>query len=501
MMPHLFAVEMLGITKRFRDTLANNNITLRVRTGTIHAIVGENGAGKSTLMKILYGMIQPDAGTIFLRGKECSINSSSSAIRHGIAMVHQHFMLIPTLTVLENIILGSEPTTTFGRLDKAQARERIQELSGAFHLPVDLESLVGSLSVGMQQRVEILKVLYREGEVVIFDEPTAVLTPLEIESLFVTLDSLRSKGKTILIITHKLGEIMSISDEITVLLAGNVVLETPTHETTQESLSSAIVGHQLVRGDLERSAVGTRSLLNVEALSLVEQSREFLRNLSFTLHAGEILGIAGVEGSGQSSLVDLLTGLHSPTAGSIRFALPSTEKNSTSSVAHVPEDRQTRGLVLDFSVAQNLILGREREFSSWMRFDVARIREFVANSISSYHLSPPSPDLPARHLSGGNQQKLVLAREFSKETDVIIAQQPTRGLDIGAIDVVHSMLMRERNKGRGILLLSSDLAELLTLSDRIAVMYSGTIVAILPSSEWSERGLGAAMTGILRQSA
>jgi simple sugar transport system ATP-binding protein len=490
-MQNAFAVEMRGITKRFGTFAANNRVTLSVRPGSIHAVVGENGAGKSTLMKVLYGMLAADEGSIAIEGAECLFRSPKDAIDRGIAMVHQHFMLIPPLSVLENIILGSEPLRRPGFIDKRAAAGKISRLAEAFNLPVNLDTEVSALSVGMQQRVEILKTLYRDGRIVIFDEPTGVLTPQEIDAFFSTLKALREKGKSILLITHKLTEVLEVSDEITVMRHGEVTMNVPANRATKEELAEAIIGRKLAGKDSHRSAAGTRPIAEIDKLSAADTGREVLKKVSLTLQEGEILGVAGVEGSGQIPLVQILAGLRGASEGSVRRI-----GGADSAVAHIPEDRHREGLILDFTVEENLILGRSRSFGGPFLLDPAPVRTFAQRTITELDVRPPDPEIAARRLSGGNQQKLVVGRELAKGARLIIAHQPTRGLDIGAQEFVHNLLIAQRNAGNCVLLLSSDLTELLELADRIAVMFDGSVVAVKKASDWTERTLGAAMTGM-----
>jgi general nucleoside transport system ATP-binding protein len=499
----MFAIEMQHITKRFGGVKANDNVSFRVREGNIHALVGENGAGKSTLMNILYGMHSPDSGSIFINGEKQTIDTPAHAIEYGIGMVHQHFMLIPPLTVAENVILGKEPTRLRSILDLQKAEEEIKQLSETYRLKIDPHAKIETLSVGMQQRVEILKILYRNAEILILDEPTAVLTPQEVEELFKTLAHLKNQGKTTILISHKLNEVMAISDNITVMRHGKVVGEVESKSTTQVELARMMVGKDITFTPTKSSTPTSEPLLIVENISaLNDRALPALHNVSFSIMKGEILGIAAVEGNGQSELVHVLTGLRQPTQGSIKIQdinfLTDFDKTK---IAHIPEDRLKRGLVLDFPLTDNLILGRhcEREFSDSISFHHDQINQYAEKMIYDFDVRPADKDQQARGLSGGNQQKVVIARELSKNASVIIASQPTRGLDIGAIEFVHKAILTERNKGKAILLVSSDLTELLTLSDRIAVMYEGEIVAMLNPKETSERDLGVYMTGAKRK--
>ncbi len=500
-MPSSLAIDMRGITKTFRNVRANDRIDLSVEQGSIHALVGENGAGKSTLMKILYGMYRPDAGTISIDGETCTFSTPQDAIGRGVAMVHQHFMLIPTMTVSENIILGSEPVTGLGRLDARKSRADIDKLASKFNLSIEPDALVSTLPVGLQQRVEILKVLYRRADILILDEPTAVLAPQEIEKLFDTLRTLRDDGATVIMITHKLQEVMSVSDHVTVLRNGRVVLACETATTDMATLSQAMVGREISARSRSSSPPSTEPLLSVDHISFVDrQPRPHLDDISFTLHRKEILGIAGVEGNGQSYLVDLLTGMRQPTSGTLRLH---GHGSALSHIAHIPEDRHREGLVLDFTLAENAVLGRQREgqFSGPLKFRRRGIADFASTIIKQFGVHPPSMTQRARMFSGGNQQKIVLGRELTKKADLIIANQPCRGLDIGAMEFVQQLLLQQRDSGKGILLISADLSELLLLSDRIAVMFEGKLVTILDAGTCTEYDLGAHMTGASRRSA
>ncbi len=492
----MLAIELRNITKHFGTLKANDDVSLAVTEGTIHALVGENGAGKSTLMNILYGMYQPDAGSISLRGERVALRSPAQAIAHQIGMVHQHFMLIPPLTVAENVILGSEPTTALRMIDRTAANKAIKDLSERFRLPIDPRATVRSLSVGLQQRVEILKLLYRSANILILDEPTPVLTPQEIEDFFETLRQMKNQGKTVILISHKLSEVMSVSDEVTVMRHGRVVRSTATSVTTALELSHLMVGKDILSDSVRTIVPAAPALLEVEHLTLLrDRNTPALRDVSFSVRRGEIFGIAGVEGNGQAELAQVLAGLRAPNAG--RMTLGAVLLDESTLSAHIPDDRMRQAIILDFSISENLVLGRQGErrfYSSWHVHERA-IRAHAEELISEYDIRLSSKEQRIRELSGGNQQKAVIARELSKGASFIIANQPTRGLDIGAIDFVHGTLMSERNKGRAILLISSDLGELLKLSDRIAVMYGGEIVAVVQAASTSERELGRYMTG------
>ncbi|HEY6191984.1 MAG TPA: ABC transporter ATP-binding protein [Bacteroidota bacterium] len=501
----MYLAELQDITKTFGAVKANDRVTVRIRKGEIHALVGENGAGKSTLMKILYGMYAPDAGRISVDGREVRMTSPRKAISLGIGMLHQHFMLIPTFTVTENIILGTEPGGRFGSLNMRDAEREIDRLSETYRLQVDSRAKIDSLSVGLQQRVEILKILYRKAELLILDEPTPVLTPQEVEEFFGTIRLLKSQGKTVILITHKLSEVISISDRVTVMRHGSVAGEVETRSTNVRELARMMVGDE-AGAPAEKTSSRTPDprviIRNLSAMN--ERNLPVVRDVSLSIAGGEILGIAAVEGNGQSDLVHVLAGLRPASAGSVEIGgihlLPGSREIA---VAHIPEDRLKFGIIVEFSMAENLILGRHRErlFSRHSLLRQKAIDEYSEWIIREYNVRPPDARLPAGSLSGGNQQKVVIGRELSKGTEFIIACQPTRGLDIRAIDFVHRAMIRERNLGRAILLVSSDLSELLSLSDRIVVMYEGRITGSFRSSGTSERELGLYMTGSQKQEA
>lgn len=499
----MLAVELKDVCKSFRGKWANDHVTLRVRKGTIHALVGENGAGKSTLMKLLYGLYVPDSGSISVHGKTVAIRHPSDAIALGIGMVHQHFMLIPTMTVTENIVLGSELSSAFGILNLDVAAVAIKQLSRQYELHVDPYALVGSLSVGLLQRVEILKILYRNSDILILDEPTALLTPQEVTQLFATLNELKNLGKTVIIITHKLNEIMMVSDDITVLRSGKVVAESATRTITSDEVARLMVGRDVRPLEHSPRDSTARTIVAIDDLTLEsDQQHPILKHVSFTIGSREIVGVAGVEGNGQTALVEVLTGMRRDFRGSVTINGAPIDYQAYPT-AHIPEDRQARGLVLSFSAKENLILGRHREtrFSSPRSLNRHRIDEFATSMMTRYDIRPRAIEASADEFSGGNQQKLVIARELDKSTDVIVASQPTRGLDIGAIEFVHSSLLEQRDAGKAILLVSSDLTELLALSDRIIVMFEGEIAATFSAHECNEELLGLYMTGSRRMSA
>jgi len=497
------AVEMRQITKRFPGVLANDRVDLEVRQGEIHALVGENGAGKSTLMNILYGLIKPDSGDILIDSKPAVMRGPRDAIRHGIGMVHQHFMLIPVFTVGENIVLGREPTTAGDFYDYARAREEIRALTQRYGLALDPDARVADLPVGLQQRVEIVKVLFRGANILILDEPTGVLTPQEATELFAVLRDLVKAGKTIIFISHKLNEVLQISDRITVMRRGAVVGHLITKDTTEAEIARLMVGREvLLRVDKKPAKPGPVAL-KVENLSAVsDQAVPALRGISFDVHQGEILGLAGVEGNGQSELIEVLAGTRRATSGRVMLGDREIENFGAAvirlaGVGHIPEDRRGAGLVLNYSVADNLILGRQRmPLFSWEHI-ILRLKaifDWARRLIKEFDIRTPSPSTPARTLSGGNQQKIIVARELAMQPRVLLAAQPTRGVDIGAIEFIHRRLVAQRDEGAAVLLVSAELDEIRSLSDRIAVIYEGRIVSVEPSDATEER-LGLLMTG------
>jgi len=497
------AVQMRGITKAFPGVVANDHVDLEVRAGEIHALVGENGAGKSTLMNILYGLIHPDSGEILINGAPVKIGGPRDAIASGIGMVHQHFMLIPVFTVGENIMLGREPVVAGGIYDAAKARRDIQEMTRKYGLALDPDARTGDLPVGLQQRVEIVKVLYRGAGILILDEPTGVLTPQETNELFAVLRDLVKAGKTIIFISHKLREVLEISDRITVMRRGKVVGHLITKDTNQEEIATAMVGRAvLLRVDKKPAKPGavTFRVENLSAMS--DRGVQALKGVSFELRQGEILGIAGVEGNGQSELVEVLAGTRKASGGKIWLG----DKDVTAydardereaGIAHIPEDRRGAGLVLNYSIAENLILGRQRSGSfAWhhVLLLLDAIRKWAQRLVKEFDIRTPSIEVPARALSGGNQQKIIVAREMASQPRVLLASQPTRGVDIGAIEFIHRRIVSERDGGAGVLLVSAELDEVRSLSDRIAVIYEGRIVSIEPADAPEER-LGLLMLG------
>jgi simple sugar transport system ATP-binding protein len=497
------AVEMKGITKQFPGVLANDHVDFMVRAGEIHALVGENGAGKTTLMNVLYGLVHADSGEILIDGKPAHIGGARDAIAHGIGMVHQHFMLIPVFTVGENVMLGREPVTGPDFYNHARARDEIAKLTREYGLALDPDARMADLPVGLQQRAEIVKVLYRGANILILDEPTGVLTPQESKELFGVLRGLVKTGKTIIFISHKLREVLEISDRITVMRRGKVVGHLVTKDTSEQEIATMMVGREvLLRVDKKPAKPGpvTFKVENLTASS--DRGVPALKGVSFELRQGEILGIAGVEGNGQSELVEVLAGTRRATGGRVLLA----DKDVTSfdarterdaGIAFIPEDRRGTGLVLSYSVADNLILGRQRTPRFAWRELVLRliaIKEWARRLVKEFDIRTPSIDTAARNLSGGNQQKIIVAREMASRPKVLLAAQPTRGVDIGAIEFIHRRLVAERDEGTAVLLVSAELDEIRSLSDRIAVIYEGKIVSIEPGDAPEER-LGLLMTG------
>ncbi len=502
-----YVVEMLGITKDFPGIRANDNITLRLKKGEVHALLGENGAGKSTLMSILFGLYQPDAGTIKIRGKEERIDNPNIANELGIGMVHQHFKLVHNFTVTENIVLGIEPRKGLS-LDLKDASEKIRKLSAQYGLNVDPEARIENISVGMQQRVEILKMLYRDAEVLIFDEPTAVLTPQEIDDLLKIMRNLISEGKSIILITHKLREIKAIADRCTVIRLGKYINTVDVRDTSEAGMAEMMIGRQISfeipRAEWKPGEV----ILETRDLSVMNARKVLgLKDFSIELRAGEILGIAGVEGNGQTELVEAITGLRKPESGSIFLKGKditgfSIRDRIEGGIAHIPEDRHKRGLVLDYSIEENCILETHREapFSRKGFLNHQAIRENANRIISDFDVrSGEGAVTPTRSMSGGNQQKAIIGREFNLNPDLLIAVQPTRGLDVGSIVYIHKRLMEQRDSGKAVLLVSLELDEILDLSDRIAVVCHGELVAVVNAKETNEKEIGLMMTGVRKE--
>ncbi len=497
------AVEMADVHKAFGAVQANRGASLQVGRGEIHALVGENGAGKSTLMRILGGMYGPDAGAVRVDGRDVTGWTTRDAIAAGVGMVHQHFMLVPTLTVAENVVLGSEPRRGLV-FDRRRAAEEVRALGERTGLAVDADRTVSELSVGQAQRVEILKTLYRGARILILDEPTAVLSPPEVTELWEVLRRLRAEGGTVILITHKLDEVMEISDHITVMRQGRTVARMETKSTTPAEIARAMVGRDVVLPAHEgaRAATGAGgSALTISDLTVRDRRGiVVVDGVSLDVAPGEILGIAGVEGNGQTELVEAIAGLRAPEAGSIRMSgreltAMGVRERGDAGLSHIPEDRHHRGLVLDYSVADNLVLGRQHHFARRGLMDTGRVAKNAQERIRDYDIRPTDASLPARALSGGNQQKVVIAREMGRSFHVLLASQPTRGVDVGAIEFIHAQLREARAAGKAVLLVSADLTEVLALSDRIAVMYDGRIAAVLPRAQADEEVLGRYMTG------
>ena len=501
-------LEMRGITKRFPGIVANDSVDFDLRAGEVHALLGENGAGKSTLMNILYGLYTPDEGEILIRGKPVVMHSPRDAIEHGIGMVHQHFMLIPVMTVAENVVLADEPRHGGVLLDYEAAEKRVGELARSFNFSIDPHARIETLSVGTQQRVEILKALYRSADVLVLDEPTAVLTPQEALELFEILRTLTREGMAVVFISHKLDEVLQISDRITTLRRGKMIETIPREGATEESLARMMVGREVLLRVEKKQAQPGDAMLRVENLSVLDD-RELpaVRDVSFQVRAGEIVGIAGVDGNGQTELIDALTGLQRIESGHVYVGEDDcTGRNAREfldeGVGHVPEDRQRRGLILDFTLAENLGLYayRQQPVSRWGWLSPGRLVERARGLLKDYDVRGGGPQTRAAALSGGNQQKVVLAREVERDPKVLVAAQPTRGLDVGAIEFVHRRLIEERDEGRAILLISFELEEVLSLSDRILVIYEGRIVGEFPPTVTNEE-LGVAMLGGTREEA
>jgi general nucleoside transport system ATP-binding protein len=496
------AVELRGITKRFPGVVANRDINIVVRRGQVHAVVGENGAGKSTLMKILYGMQRPDEGSISIDGREVAFHSPSDAIEAGVGMVHQHFMLADNLTVLENIVLGSEPTRA-GMLDFGAARSRIKEISDNYGLDVEPDLLVEDLGVGDRQRVEILKVLYRGARILILDEPTAVLVPQEVEELFDNLRELKSEGLTVLFISHKLDEVLEVADEITVIRRGTTVATVEPAGVTARELAELMVGSELPTPETRESTVTDEVLLRAEGMTVrAVDGRALLEDASFVIHRGEVLGIAGVEGNGQAELVEAIMGMRPLAAGSIRLGEVDlsgwgVRRRREHGIAYIPEDRHRHGLLLDSPLWENRILGHQTEPPNvkgpWI--DRAGARKDTQRIIEAYDVRTPGIDVLAASLSGGNQQKLIVGREMSGDPKVLIASHPTRGVDVGAQAAIWDHIRAARRSGLAVLLISADLDELIGLSDSIKVILRGRFVADVDPSDVTPEALGSAMTG------
>lgn len=500
-----FIVQMKDVTKSFPGIIANDHINISVQKGEIHALLGENGAGKSTLMNILFGLYQPDEGEIYIKGEKVKISDPNKANELGIGMVHQHFMLVEPFTVTENIILGSEPKKN-SLIDVTKAKNQVLELSRKYGLTVDPDAKIKDITVGMQQRVEILKILYRGADILIFDEPTAVLIPQEIAELINIMKNLVKEGKTIILITHKLKEIMAVADRVTVIRRGKVIDTLNVTETTESELAEKMVGRKVSFSVDKKEAKPKETILKLNNVHARDyRNTKKLNGISFEIKEGEILGIAGVDGNGQTELIEVITGLRKLEQGEISIS----GKNITnfkprkvfeSGIAHIPEDRQKRGLVLDFTVAENFILENyyTSEYQKNGFLDYAKIKNVAKNLIDRFDIRTPNEDTLARSLSGGNQQKLIIAREIENNPKLLIAAQPTRGLDVGAIEFIHKRLIEQRDNGKAVLLISLELEEILNVADRILVIYEGQIVGEVDPKKITENELGLLMSGAKR---
>ena len=502
-----YVIEMLHITKEFPGIRANDDITLQLRRGEIHALLGENGAGKSTLMSVLFGLYQPEQGIIKKDGREVQIRDPNDATALHIGMVHQHFQLVDVFTVLDNIILGAEDTR-LGFLQKKKARAKVEELSNRYGLKVDLDAKVEDITVGMQQRTEILKMLYRENEILIFDEPTAVLTPQEIDELMQIMKNLVQEGKSILFISHKLNEIMAVADRVTVLRKGKYVGTVNVRDTNKQELSNMMVGRPVQFEVVKDQAHPKETVLEVREMSVYSHAhkKDAVHQVSFDVRAGEILCIAGIDGNGQTELIHGLTGLEKISGGSVhlcgREITHASIRSRSENMSHIPEDRHKHGLILDFTLEENMVLQRFREpqfeKGGFIRFDA--VRDYAQRLIRQYDVrSGQGPVTKVRSMSGGNQQKAIIARELDREKPLVVAVQPTRGLDVGAIEYIHSQLVRQRDEGKAVLLVSLELDEVMSLSDRILVLYEGEIVGEFDPKKISVQELGLYMAGAKRQ--
>ncbi|MDD6037330.1 MAG: ABC transporter ATP-binding protein [bacterium] len=506
-MANEYIIEMLGITKEFPGIKANDNITLQLKKGEIHALLGENGAGKSTLMSILFGLYQPTSGEIKMNGKTVQINNPNDANDLNIGMVHQHFKLVECFSVLDNIVLGVEPTKGLF-LEKKGARERVLSLSEKYGLKVDPDAIISDITVGMQQRTEILKMLYRDNEVLIFDEPTAVLTPQEIEELMKIMKNLAKEGKSILFITHKLNEIMEVADRCTILRKGKYIGTVDISDTNKEELSRMMVGRDVSFSVEKKPAQPGETVLSVEHMTVPSKAHanNAVKDISFNVRRGEIVCIAGIDGNGQSEFVQALTGLEKMSAGKIIFngkdmSSATIRDKSKAGMSHIPEDRHKHGLVLDYSLEQNMVLQRywDKEFQSGGFIKNKAVRAYSDRLIEQYDVrSGQGSATIARSMSGGNQQKAIIAREIDKNPELLVAVQPTRGLDVGAIEYIHKQLVAQRDSGKAVLLVSLELDEVMDVSDRILVMYEGELVGQLDPQEITVEELGLYMAGAKR---
>ncbi len=498
-------LELRGITKRFPGVLANDHISIDLRKGEIHALLGENGAGKTTLMNILYGLYKPDEGEIYVKGEKLVVETPRDAIQAGVGMVHQHFMLVPVFTVTENVMLGDEELLPGGLLDRKKAASKIMEISEKYNLDVNPKAYIKDLPVGIQQRVEIIKLLYRNADILILDEPTAVLTPQEVNELFKIVQKLVDQGKSIIFITHKLREVIEFADRITVIRGGKVMGTTTPKETDQFKLASMMVGRQIeLNLDKNPPQVGD-IVLSVNKLKVLNVYHHIaVDNVSFEVHAGEVLGVAGVQGNGQTELVRAITGLQHAVEGKIQLLGKNVthapvKQITEAGTAHIPEDRQKDGLVLEYTIEDNLIL------NTWYKAPFAKNfilqRDVILNSakelVEKFDIRTPSALINTKNLSGGNQQKVIVAREFSRPIKLLVASQPTRGLDVGSIEYIHNRILEKRDEGCAVLLVSNELDEIMQLSDRIAVMYRGQILAIVDAKSTTREEIGLMMAGVV----
>ena len=496
-------LELRGITKRFPGVVANDNVNLALNTGEVLSLIGENGAGKSTLMSVLYGMYKPDEGQIVIDGTELMFASPADAIAAGIGMVHQHFMLVPVFTVAENVVLGVEPTGALGKLNIDEARRMVREISDKYNLDLDPDAVIEDLPVGVQQRVEIVKVLLRDAKVVVFDEPTAVLTPSEIIEFFEIVKTLVSAGRGVVFITHKLKEALNIADRIAVLRRGKVVGEVDPKTATESQIAEMMVGRPVQLTVDKNSAKAGDVVLKVTDLTVLDaDGRTHVENVSFEVHSGEIVGIAGVQGNGQTELVEALTGLRKATSGVVALdgkdlTHSDPRERHQMGMAHIPEDRQRQGLVGGLSVAENLVLTRyhDDQFSHGVIVDWEAADAIAETLITEYDIRTPSKETGVGTLSGGNQQKVIVARELSRDLRLTIAAQPTRGVDVGSIEYIHSRIVKERDAGTAVLIVSTELEEVMALSDRLLVMYRGKVVAELDPKKVTPMEVGLYMAG------
>jgi general nucleoside transport system ATP-binding protein len=497
-------LELKGITKRFPGVLANDHIDLRLEEGHVLGLLGENGAGKSTLMNILYGLYNQDEGEIFVRGNLANIEEPNDAIALGIGMVHQHFMLVPVLTVTENVMLGMESTRRFGFLNRQIAARRIREISDRYGLNVDPDAVIEDLPLGIQQRVEIIKLLYRNADILILDEPTAVLTPQEVEGLFEVVGSLVSQGKSVIFISHKLREVLEISNRIVVLRGGRVVGTTTPEESDERDLAAMMVGREVILTVPKEPREAEKVILSVEGLYVRgEHDKMAVAGVTFDVRGGEIVGVAGVQGNGQTELVEALTGLRAAdsgriTIGGVDVTNASPRTITEAGTAHIPEDRQQDGLVLAYPIMQNLILNTyyQPPIAKGIVIQEEAMRERAERLVDEYDVRTPSVLTPVRNLSGGNQQKVIVARELSNPVKLTIASQPTRGLDVGSIEYIHTQLVKKRDDGGAVFVVSAELDEVLSLADRILVMYEGKIMGVVPAKTATKEALGLMMAGV-----